>query len=391
MMRAPQRRAVALETHAREVLENAWDDERGYCFPNRRSYPHLWLWDSCFHSIAWSAVGDARALTELEAVFAGQLPSGFLPHMRYASPTDPRGPLRAVSSFTQPPVYARALRAAADAGLTPPQRLWDAAATALDALWRLRLRDGLLVIVHPWESGADDSPRWDSWVGSARWRRRRWTRFDRRVLASTSFAATGEALDNRVFVAAPAAFNAIAADAATVLGEALGDESWSARGRALAAALDAATWDDEIGMWADVAVRGGGASVRVPTLDGLLPALSTTDPVKAARALDRLGDPRQFAGPFGPRYLRLDDPLYRPRAYWRGGCWPQLTYLCVVAALRWNRGDLAEQLARSAGAGVERSRYAEYWDPETGRGHGARPQTWAAVVAATASLLNPGV
>ena len=104
---------------SKRVLEQAWNADRGYCVPNRRSYPHLWLWDSCFHAIAWFAFGDDRGLRELEAVFAGQLPDGFLPHMRYGRRTYARGPLPSVSSFTQPPVYARALKAASDAGFAP--------------------------------------------------------------------------------------------------------------------------------------------------------------------------------------------------------------------------------------------------------------------------------
>jgi glycogen debranching enzyme len=128
--------------------------------------------------------------------------------------------------------------------------------------------------------------------------------------------------------------------------------------------------------------------VRVPTLDGVLPALCTADAAKAARALGQLVDPRRFGAPFGPRYLWPDDNLYRPRKYWRGACWPQLSNLCVLAALRWHRQDIATQIASCAAAGVRRSKFSEYWNPETGRGHGNRPQTWAAVVAAATTLVD---
>ena len=74
-----------LEDDARRVLEAAWAEGRGYCVPNPRTYPHLWLWDSCFHSIAWAALGDDRAVEELAAVFVAQTADGFVPHMRYAS------------------------------------------------------------------------------------------------------------------------------------------------------------------------------------------------------------------------------------------------------------------------------------------------------------------
>ena len=81
-------------------------------------------------------------------------------------------------------------------------------------------------IVTAWEAGADDSPRWDAWVRSTSWQRRRWTRSDRRLLAATVFSADGVAIDNAEFVVAPASFNAIAADAAITLAELTGDTEW---------------------------------------------------------------------------------------------------------------------------------------------------------------------
>jgi len=56
------------------VLEQAWQPSLGYCRPHRRSYPHLWLWDSCFHSIAWSAFRDdmvARVHERLDVLYTG--------------------------------------------------------------------------------------------------------------------------------------------------------------------------------------------------------------------------------------------------------------------------------------------------------------------------------
>ena len=291
---APDRLDAIVRTGAARVLDRAWNESAGYCRPNRRSYPHLWLWDSCFHAIAWFALGDPRGSRELEAVFAGQLPDGFLPHMRYGRRTYPRGPLKGVSSFTQPPVYARALKAGADAGFAASDELLDGAQRALTALWRDRLRDGLLVIVHPWEAGTDDSPRWDSWVGSSIWNRRVWTAFDRALLKRTVFNASGQAIDNPDFVVAPASFNAIAADAARTLGELIGDTDWIARGRVLAATLDDAAWDGDEALWSDVAFTGGGASVRIPTMDAALPAMCTPDAEKAAAALRQLTDPARF-------------------------------------------------------------------------------------------------
>jgi hypothetical protein len=367
---------------AARVLEQAWQDDVGYCRPHRRNYPHLWMWDSCFHAIAWAALGDARALRELDSVFSGQRPDGFLPHMRYGRRTKPRGPIPGVSSFTQPPVYARALRAAAQAGLAPPAALIDRARRALESLWRDRLRDGLLVVVHPWETGLDDSPRWDSWVGASAWQRRRWTRSDAELVDATVFADDGRAVDSRRFVVASASFNAIAADAALLLGDLAADDAWRARGRELAAAVDARCWDPREAMWRDIDYLGDNDSVRTPTADGVLPALVTPNGERALAALSQLGEGGRFFAPYGPAFVPPSHPAYRPDRYWRGPAWPQLNYLYERAALAAGAGDLARDIAQRSRAAVLRARFSEYWNPENGKGLGARPQTWSAVVAA---------
>ncbi len=62
-------------------------------------------------------------------------------------------------------------------------------------------------------------------------------------------------------------------------------------------------------LWSDVAFNGGGASVRVPTMDAALPAMCTPDPAKAAAALRQLTDPARFGAPYGPRFV----PSWEPR------------------------------------------------------------------------------
>ncbi len=364
------------------VLEQAWQQALGYCRPHRRAYPHLWLWDSCFHSIAWSAFGDERAVDELAAVFEGQFANGFLPHMRYGRRTYKRGPLATVSSFTQPPVHVRAIAAARAAGLTSSDKLIEHASRALDALWRLRMRDGLLVIVHPWEAGTDDSPRWDAWVGSTSWQRRRWSRVDRHLLATTVFSDDGVAVDNSEFVVAPASFNAIAADAAITLASLTGDDEWRTRGVSLMETLDERAWDDAIGQWADVVLVGPVDSSRTPTSDAVLPALCVDNSGHAVTALSQLTDPALFAAAYGPRFTPASEPAYRADAYWRGPAWPQLNYLTVLAARRCGMTELADELTNATKRGALRSGFAEYWNPDTGEGLGAIPQTWAAVTAA---------
>lgn len=114
-----EERRNLIDRASRQALELNWVEERGFTMPNRRKYPWQWLWDSCFHAIAWSALGDARCVTELESLFSLQLPSGFLPHMGYR--TDPARSLSlwhsvGRSDITQPPMSGHALSVLAARG-----------------------------------------------------------------------------------------------------------------------------------------------------------------------------------------------------------------------------------------------------------------------------------
>ena len=86
---------------ARAVLEESWREADGFCPPNPVAYPHQWLWDSCFHAIAWAALDDARAGRELASCLSGALPSGFVPHIRYATPSGGRGLLPDIEAGDQ--------------------------------------------------------------------------------------------------------------------------------------------------------------------------------------------------------------------------------------------------------------------------------------------------
>ena len=383
MTRSPEE----IRRRARAVLEAHWDPERGHSYPHTSRYPHQWLWDSCFTAICWAALGDGRAVGELESALSDQLPDGFVPHMRYAGPTIDRGPLRHVSSFTQPPVYAHAAASLVRHGLELAAGQVERIERALRFLWtRRRAADGLVFIVHPWESGADDSPRWDSWIAGdwrpLRWDRRRWTDLDLRLVEEARYNHHGAAVASTAFQVAPAAFNALAGHAAAELAGLGGDAGWKALAAELGTVVDARLWDDREGLWSDAPMVGGGASAAVPTLDGVLPALVTPDPAKAGRALDQLLDPSRFAAPYGLAYVARDHPKYQPDAYWRGTAWMQMNYLAVLAARRWDRRDVVDQVVEMSRRGVAAADFAEHWNPETGEGYGATPLTWSALVVA---------
>ncbi len=366
------------------ILESAWRDDRGYCLPNADVYPHMWLWDSCFHSIAWTSLHDERGVVELGHALHEQFSNGFLPHMVYADPNPVyRGPRSDVSCFAQPPVYSLAMTWARRQGLSVPDNLSGQISRALSYFTSRRFRDGLAFVVHPWETGCDDSPRWDSWYGGSAWNAPEWVARDQQLVAATEFSGDeGDATWNTEFVCAPSLFNGILSHAFLLAGELTGQSAQRRASFEIGEAMDELLWDDSQGMYVDRPVVGGGDSHRAPTLDGVLSALGSVRRDRALACLDQLRAPSMFAAPWGLRYLPAGDPRYLPDAYWRGPAWPQLEFLAVQACRRWGEDGLAGQIADRAKRGIVRSGWAEYWNPETGSGRGARPQTWASLAAA---------
>lgn len=381
--------AADLDARVRDLLEAHWDERRGFCVPNPATYPHLWLWDSCFHAIVWAHLGDARAVRELAAVLEGQLPGGLVPHMRYGpdGPDTYLGPLPGTSSLTQPPMFGHAVRVLAGRGLPADDDTVARSRRGLDWLWEhRRTDDGLVYVVHPWEAGNDHSPRWDDWGAPGRtaadYDRAARTAWNKERMRDVELAADGSAQWSRSFVSCPAGFNALTAFNLAELAAATDDPVLAARSAQLAAAMDEHLWDPAEGLWCDRAVVGGGPSTRTPISDGVLGALVTADRSRAETALGQLTDPDRFAAPYGPGNVARTHPAYDPGMYWRGPAWPPLSYLFRLALLRWDRPAEAALVTRQTVAAALLNGWAEYWNPDTGEGLGAIPQTWTGLVLA---------
>src|ERR687894_925317 len=156
-------------------------------------YPHQWSWDSAFIARALPHLDNRRAARELETLFASQWATGKVPHIVFNPdappqsyfPDEERWSSAALSSdapssphtsgLCQPPIHAIAvLRIWQTAQGKGDRRVETARSFLGDSYprllaWHLYLataRDpegsGLVTIYHPWESGTDNSPRWDA-------------------------------------------------------------------------------------------------------------------------------------------------------------------------------------------------------------------------------------
>ena len=373
---------VEFRERVHAVLRRHWVDippGGGYTAPSRQRYPWQWLWDSCFHALIWAELGDDRGLDELAQALGAADASGCVPHMVYQ--LNPRHHedfwgRQGASSITGPPMYGHALAELHRRGAHVPERLVAAAADGLEFLLRRRERhveSGLVLLCHPWESGADNDPRWDDFCDGG-FDERRWFDCKGELLGGIVRSAGGAPLANPRFAVASAGFSALVAFNALDLADATGAIE-AAGARRLADAVRA-RWDGDLCTYTDAGDAEAGSG-RIRTAYGLLGLLTETDPGRAAAVAAELGDPGAYGGAYGPAGVHRGEPSFAPRAYWRGPSWPQLDYLLWVGLRRAGLDDAAQALAQATVAGAEASNLAEYWDSDDGTGLGAIPQSWA--------------
>jgi hypothetical protein len=268
------------------------------------------------------------------------------------------------SVITQPPLFGHALRILVETGFDAGEGLRRRVALGLRHLVEDRARiNGLISVIHPWETGCDDSARWDDWCPGG-YDPKRWRRVKNEIVEDLGMV-DGMPVPSSRFATGSAGFTAL------VIWNQLEASSVGIDNGGCADLVTALKerWDPELRTWTDADFGSGTAR----TLDGLLPLL--VDP--RDEAFDDLIDPTAYGAEFGPCGAHRNEPSFDPDTYWRGPAWPQLTYLLAVAGRRAGRHDVADTLMDSLRRAAVTSGFAEYWNPDTGAPGGASPQTWS--------------
>lgn len=426
---------------AAEAIGVLRGNDRGtWTRPSPRLYPHQWSWDAAFVAIGWAHFAPRRAVTELRSLFRGQWSNGMVPQIVFdrtvalgayeprhttwatAGLCPPRVP---TSGICQPPVHAIALarvRAIAERRDDGAVRDVDAAIAELYprlAAWHRWLhtaRDpegtGLVTVFHPWESGLDNSPRWDDALAAVpideqtagtrpdlvhvtdaaqRPTDDEYRRYHAlvRELADVRYD-TARAHERHPFRMADVLFTAVLAAAdealaalAVLAGHPAAADAHRSDAQLCRRGLDAC-WDPARCACLDrdlVADRW----IAADTIAGFAPLVAGCDADRAEALVDRLIGP-SYAGARGLRWAvppttAVDDPAFDPRSYWRGPTWPVITWLLWWALDRDGQRSRAEALRHAAIAQLRDSGCSEYSDPLTGEPLGSHAQSWTAAVA----------
>ena len=152
---------------------------KGYTLPtNNKLYPAQWNWDSAFIALGYSYFNLNFALKEIKTLLEGQWKDGMVPHILFHDTNTNYYPNYTAwkcgnkihsSGITQPPILATILKQILDKNKISQKQLHEVKKIIKKIKkfheWFIKFRDpkktGLVSILHPWESGYDNSPIWD--------------------------------------------------------------------------------------------------------------------------------------------------------------------------------------------------------------------------------------
>lgn len=425
---------AALAERARQVLRS--NDRGGYTIPTAGLYPFQWNWDASVCALGWMSFDEPRAWQEIETLFSGLWTAqdygggsaGLLAHITFHQPSDSYFPgpdewgtqalaIR-TSSISQPPLHATMVRWMLD-------RAQDRAA-AEDAVrrllprllahhrWWYRTRDpegsGLVRVLHPWETGMDNSPAWDAPLQrvpatTRAYRRRDLDHVDASMRPPRAFYdrvvylmdANREAGFDPQRMARDGRFQVNDIGVICILQRAsrdlaeladrFGDTSGAAEMRRhVQRTHDAigALWSDR---WQQPVSRDllTGERLDEPTSAGLLAAYAGFDLAIAPAVRDCLAQTAH-----GLASTRPASPAYDAPRYWRGPIWQHINMLIACGLRETGHADLAERIRVDSKQLFEQAGFHEYYHPETGHGLGGRDFSWTAAtylhwIAATAA------
>lgn len=430
------------ETKPKDLLEQAkavleMNDRGTYHQPAHGLYPHQWLWDSCFIAIGLRHLDIEQAKTEVLSLLRGQWHNGMMPNIIFRddpqyrtdrnvwrSWLNPYAPSDVTTTgITQPPMLAEAVVKIGAKMAWPERRSWYRQMyPALLAYheWLYNDRDphgeGLVLQIHPWETGLDNTPPWMAelhehllpvWIRAIEKLKlgviinlfRRDTKsvpMDQRFSVVEAVAMydiqrrlrrkaydTDKVLDHSLFSIEDLSYNSIFIRANSHLR----DIAKSIREEVPKDLLDKMKRTEKTfeELWEPYSSQYYSRDfithklLKVPSVATLLPLYAGTIPKENA---EKLVKQLENEHAFGPAYPVPSVPVnsfwFKPKGYWQGPSWVNMNWLIIQGLKNYGYKDHAAVLRESTIEMVKKSGFYEYFDPLTGEPAGAANFSWTA-------------
>lgn len=424
-----------IESATRVLQEN---DQGTYTIPAAGLYPHQWLWDSCFVAIGLRHIDIERAKTEVLRLFGAQWHNGMIPHMLltpdrkrdvslWNSKISPHAPDRMpTSGITQPPVLAEAIVRIGERLKPPERRTWYK--QVFPALvryheWLYRERDphneGLVLQIHPWETGLDNTPPWmnemhehvmpvwiriveklklgtvvnmlrrdtklipaeqrlnvvDALALYSTLRRLRRKQYDVNKVLKHSLFSIEDLTYNCIFIRA----NTLLQEIATTLKKDLPEELRNSM-KQTEDALEQ-LWDPYTGQFYSRNFVTH-EPLKLSTIATLMPLYAGSITKDRAKQLIRLLENQHMFGTHFPvPSVPKNDPWFKSLGYWQGPSWVNTNWLIIDGLRRMGYSDHADVLAESTLDMVSSGGNYEYFSALDGTAAGAKDFSWTAALA----------
>jgi hypothetical protein len=423
---------------AKTVLEQ--NREGMYTVPSRTLYPHQWLWDSCFTAIGLRHYDIDRAQNEILSLLKGQWHNGMLPNIIFNSVDgnykrdidiwrswlNPNSPDEvSTSGITQPPMLAEAIVRIGDKLSVSERHTWYK--TVLPSLikyheWLYSDRDphgeGLVLLIHPWECGMDNTPPWMAelqrhllpfWVrliGKLRLnklveifrrdtkhvpvserlsteealglysvqRRLRRKHYEIDKILPHGLFAIEDLMYNCIFIRANHLLRQIAKNVQYKLPEPL-----LASMRRTEIALEE-LWDPNTNQYysRDFITH---ELLKEPSIASLMPLYTGIIDEDRAKKLVKLLESKHLYGPTYPvPSVPVNSEWFYEKGYWQGATWVNTNWLLIDGLSRMGFQNHAEALKEATIELVSKSDMHEYFSPINGEPAGSGKFSWTAAL-----------
>jgi hypothetical protein len=448
---------------AKNTLEGNWVGS--FTVPAATLYPHQWSWDAAFIAIGNSYFNTKNAMKELDFLFDAQWKNGMLPHIVfnprektyfpaarfYDITRSPNAPKHiGTSGMTQPPVHAIACYYIYENSKKNDEQKSGEVIKFLNDIFpklvkfhRYLMTDrdpeksGAVTIIHPWESGLDDSPIWDDALSRIKIEHLiKFKRLDVIAVDGAKDTIPSDDMYNKfiymidamkhlnydeqkMYEEFPFKIKAIIFSSILYVANKyllriadLIDESnytdeikeWLSRAEenfykyffpygqsslAAASAANRGTESAHLGMTEDYLfynydvvnrdwIRKKTISSFVPIYTGLIPKNDIDLFVKWITHSHWCGEGK-CQTPALPS-TDLQETYFKTVTYWRGPIWVNTNWLIYLGLLKYGYKDTAEHIKQGVLDLVAKSGFREYYNPFTGEGLGGKSFSWTAAL-----------
>lgn len=357
------------------------------------------FWDSCFHAYVLDTTEPDNAKKEIMALLANMNEDGFIPHMiyftgrgkvvpdRYKSILNTFWSSTHHSNLLQPPILALAVNKIFET--THDKEFLVKILPKLEKYYQYLSKnrdhdnDGLLSIIHSWESGWDNSQRWDNLYKVKNGRKQEIDRQKALVIKEYQKVDWNikEIYNLDLFIIKPVDFNVLYTwnlellsklyEETNINNSFFKEQAHKTKQAIFKKMFDGKTFYD---------LNSDGTLSKVYSAAMFFPMLLDHHFDYDKIITTYLTNKRHFLSPYGVPSTSLSYPLHSPNEYWRGNIWIQLNWLIFQGLIFQQRNDLAANIAKKIIRLLYYNGFWEYFNPHTGEGLGARDYSWDSLV-----------